>query len=424
MRLIYRFLLRIALIITLVLSVWSICFYMAIIDEINDETDDSLEDYSEAIILRALTGEELPAATNGTNNQYYLHQVSESYARSHPHISYKDSMIYLVEKGETEPARILTTLFQDGAGHYQELTVSIPTIEKKDLKESILTWNIILFLLLLLSILLITMGVFYRSLKPLYRLLHWLEAYRLGVHCTPLNNPTGITEFRKLNEAVTRHVARSEQTFEQQKQFIGNASHEIQTPLAICQNRLELLMDDEHLTEVQLTELQKTHQTLAHISRLNKSLLLLTKIDNKQFTDTREVDLGTLASSFLSDYQEAYASRKIDVDIQIEAPLSVWMDESLASILITNLLKNAFVHNVDGGKIHIMVSKQLLTISNSAPGGELDANRIFERFYQGEKKEGSTGLGLSIAHSICQLYGFHLNYHWAHQEHYFQIDCR
>ena len=174
MRLVYRFILRIALTITLVLGVWSVCFYMAIIDEVNDETDDSLEDYSEAIILRALRGEELPASSNGTNNQYYLRQVHESYARTHPHISYKDSMVYLTEKGETEPARILTTLFQDGAGRYHELTVSIPTIEKKDLKESILIWNIILCLLLLLFVVMMTVWVFYHSMRPLYRLLHWL----------------------------------------------------------------------------------------------------------------------------------------------------------------------------------------------------------------------------------------------------------
>ena len=423
MRLVYRFILRIALTITLVLGVWSVCFYMAIIDEVNDETDDSLEDYSEAIILRALRGEELPASSNGTNNQYYLRQVHESYARTHPHISYKDSMVYLTEKGETEPARILTTLFQDGAGRYHELTVSIPTIEKKDLKESILIWNIILCLLLLLFVVMMTVWVFYHSMRPLYRLLHWLEAYRLGSHQAPLENPAGTTEFHQLYEAITRHVERSERAFEQQKQFIGNASHEIHTPLAICQNRLELLMDDEHLTENQLSELQKTHRTLAHISRLNKSLLLLSKIYNRQFTDSREMDLGILATSFLPDYQEVYASRQIRADIRINNPLPVRMDESLASILVTNLLKNAFVHNVDHGEIHILVSGQSLSVRNSAAGEALDANRIFDRFYQGEKKEGSTGLGLSIAHSICRLYGFRLSYHWEHQTHCFQIDC-
>lgn len=67
-----------------------------------------------------------------------------------------------------------------------------------------------------------------------------------------LNNDTQITEFRKLNDAAVRYAERTEQMFEQQKQFIGNASHEIQTPLAICRNRLEMLMDDDSLSEINL----------------------------------------------------------------------------------------------------------------------------------------------------------------------------
>lgn len=90
-------------------------------------------------------------------------------------------------------------------------------------------------------------------------------------------NDTRITEFRKLNDAAARYVERTEQMFEQQKQFIGNASHEIQTPLAICRNRLEMLMEDDSLSEKQLEELMKTHQTLEYITKLNKSLLLLSK---------------------------------------------------------------------------------------------------------------------------------------------------
>ena len=102
----------------------------------------------------------------------------------------------------------------------------------------------------------------------------------------------GFQNSEKLNEAAVRYAERSEQMFEQQKQFIGNASHEMQTPLAICRNRLEMLMEDENLSESQLEELMKTHQTLEHITKLNKSLLLLSKIENGQFTDTVQVEVN------------------------------------------------------------------------------------------------------------------------------------
>ena len=105
--------------------------------------------------------------------------------------------------------------------------------------------------------------------------------------------------------------------FEQQKQFIGNASHEIQTPLAICRNRLEMLMEDDSLSEKQLEELMKTHQTLEYITKLNKSLLLLSKIDNGQFTDTKEVDLNVLLKQYLEDYKEVYSYKNIEVSISL-----------------------------------------------------------------------------------------------------------
>ena len=144
MKLIYYIILRITLALTLILTIWAVFFYVTMIDEVNDEVDDSLEDYSETIIIRALAGEELPSENNGSNNQYYLTEVTKEYAGNRNDIQYKDSMVYIVEKGETEPARILTTIFKNDEGRYYELTVSTPSIEKDDLKDAIQVWIIFL----------------------------------------------------------------------------------------------------------------------------------------------------------------------------------------------------------------------------------------------------------------------------------------
>ena len=424
MKLIYYIILRITLALTLILTVWAVFFYVTMIDEVNDEVDDSLEDYSETIIIRALAGEELPSKTNGSNNQYYMTEVSKEYAESQEDIQYKDSMVYIEEKGETEPARILTTIFQDDEGRYHELTVSTPSIEKDDLKDAIQVWIIFLYVALLFCIIIISVWVFYRNMRPLYVLLHWLDNYQTGKKNEPLNNNTQITEFRKLNDAATRYVERTEQMFEQQKQFIGNASHEIQTPLAICRNRLEMLMEDDSLSENQLEELMKTHQTLEYITKLNKSLLLLSKIDNGQFTDTKDVDLNVLLKQYLEDYKEVYDYKNIEVSITEQADFHVTMNESLAIALLTNLLKNAFVHNVDGGHIRIIITRHSITFRNTGEKQPLDENQIFERFYQGHKKEGSTGLGLAITDSICRLQQLNLRYYFEQGEHCFEISSK
>ena len=420
MKLFHLVLWRISLALIVVLTVWAGFFYMAVVEEVNDEVDDTLEDYSEGLIIRALSGEDMPTASNGSNNQYYLYEVSESYAASHPQITYRDEMVFITEKSETEPARVLITIFRTEDERYMELVVYTPTIEKLDLLRAILGWIIFLYVLLLLIILSINIWVFRKNMKPLYVLLKWLDSSQLGKKNEPLENTTKITEFRKLNAATMAFAERGEKLFEQQKTFIGNASHEMQTPLAICRNRLEMLMEDETLTEHQLNELIKTHQTLENLTRMNRSLLLLCKIENGQFADTRSVCLNDILTYYLDDYKEVYAYRNITVTVTTDSSFCVEMNDSLVSVLVTNLLKNSFVHNIDGGFIYIKITANTFEISNT---GEkpLDRERIFERFYQGQKKEGSTGLGLALVDSICKANHLKIDYTYVENRHIFTI---
>ena len=406
-----------------VLAIWAMCFYYAMMDEINDEVDDSLEDYSEQIIVRSLAGEKLPSIESGSNNQYFLQKITEDYALSRPGIIYLDSMVYIKEKKETEPARILTTIFRNGQDEFYELTVYTPTIEKADLKESIFYLLIILFASLLVVILIVNVWVFRNSMKPFYRLLEWLEGYRLGTGKIKLENPTNTTEFQKLNEAVMSFAFHSEEVYDQQKLFIGNASHEMQTPLAVCMNRLEMLMEDEALTENQLKEIVGTYQTLEYASKLNRSLLLLSKIDNSQFVEEKEIDMNGLVKRYLEDYCDVYAYKNIDVHVEETGNFIVRMNDVLAGILITNLLKNAFVHNMDNGSLCIDISSDSIRLKNSAEDAPLDRKHIFERFYQGHKKEGSTGLGLALVDAVCRHSRLKVKYLYEEGWHIFELNC-
>ncbi len=421
MKLFYRVFLHLSIGIVLVLTVWAVYFYMAMVSEINDEVDDSLEDYSELIIMRSLAGETLPSHDSGTNNQYRLNEVSKEYVGSHPTICYRDTMVYIEAKKETEPARILTTIFKDKEEQYYELEVSVPTIEKADLRNAILLMIVGLYMVMLLAFLIIHIWVFRRSMKPFYRLLQWLDANRLGNKYEPLQNPTDIQEFRQLNEAVIQYATHSESLLEQQKQFIGHASHELQTPLAICRNRIEMLMEEEDLSEKQMEELAKTHQTLEHITKLNKSLLLLSKIENHQFSEVTEVNMNEIIHRYMDDYREVYDYMDITLNLEEKRNFNVSMNETLAVVLVTNLLKNAFVHNQNHGMIHIEVNEKNLVFTNSGEEKPLDGTKIFQRFYQGKKKEGSTGLGLAIVYSICNLFKLNIHYTYNNGKHSFTI---
>lgn len=419
MKLFHNVMLHVSVASVFIMTAWAVFFYWAIIDEVNDEVDDSLEDYSENLIIRYLNGEEMPSLNNGSNNQFYMYDVSDDYANTYNHITYRDEMVYIDEKLEYEPARILVNIFKTDEG-YKELVVYTPTIDKLDLQRAILGWIIALYVGLLFILLLLNIWIFRRNMKPLYVLLSWFNKYKIGNDFVPLENKSGITEFKKLYHAVTMSVERNEKLFEQQKLFIGNASHEMQTPLAICLNRLEMLMDDETLTEKQMEEIAKTHQTLENITRMNKSLLLLCKIENGQYADVKMICINSLLEQYIETFQEVYEYKNISINYLPENTFDVEMNESLAIMMVTNLLKNAFVHNIDGGEIKVKVSGKSFSVASTGDF-QLDSSQIFTRFYQGSKKEGSTGLGLSLVNTICKAAGLKISYQFNERMHIFTV---
>ena len=403
------------------IAVWAVCFYFATTNEINKETDESLTAFAETLITDYLAGEQLPDSSTTLGDQYVIRKVSAEYAASHRHIRYKDTETYFNSSYDYEPARSVTYIFQTDDGQYRELTVFTTTIDKSKMKRSILYWLIALYLVLLIGIVIVNIWTVKHSMKPLKRLFRWLDNYKLGQDNAPLDNKTNITEFKRLNETVARSLERSERQYEQQKLFIANASHEMQTPLAVCVNRLEMLLDDETLTESQMAEIIKTMRTLKNLSATNRSLLLLCKIDNRQFSNRARISIKNTVEGILPDLESIYAGKRITVECSLDAGVTASMDPSLADTLAANLLKNAFVHNVAGGRITVAAGDGALTIANTGIDKPLDESRIFERFYHSADKKTSTGLGLAIVKAVCNLYGFSIKYSFEDGMHVFKV---
>lgn len=421
MKLIYRLVIRTLLFLLPIMFLWGILFYKAILNEVLDEMDDNLEDYSEEIIRRALGGDELPSISNGSNNQYFLTPITDEEAMSRPEILYKDSMLYIIDKNEKEPARILETVFVNDMNQKYLLHVATPSIDRFDLIESIIYWIIFLYALLFITVVLVNMIVFYRSLRPLYVLLKWLDGYEIGKENIPLDNSTEIIEFKKLNDAVIKNTRLHESYNDMQKQFIGNASHEMQTPVAICINRVELMMNDENMDEKHIRQLSEIHSSLVHLSKLNKSLLIMSRIDNGQYSDIKTLGLSVYVDKYIENLSEVYSYMKIKVEYKKYCDFIIDMNDTLAEMLVTNLLKNAFVHNFEGGRIKVVVNKNNLVVSNSGESKALDSSIIFSRFYQGNKKEGSTGLGLAIVKQICDVSSLEISYLFVDTMHTFIV---
>ena len=421
MKLIYKVTIRLALVILPVLLLWATVFYFAMVNEVNDETDDSLEDYAEMIAYRVNIGEELPTPGDGSNNTYSIELLPSTQQYKDSKV-YEDRDVYLFWKKETEPARVLTKIFHDDDGIAYKLVVSIPTFERDDIIKAILFYLAILYAVLVLTILIVTVLVFKFSMKPLYSLLKWLDGYRPGNGTDGFPDEDSVLEFRKLTSAARETIERAENHLERQKQFIGNASHELQTPLAVLGNRIEWMMDNTKLTEEQFTELSKMRQSINRLTRLNRTLLLLSKIDSGHFLDRTDVDIVSIIENELEVYKEIFATKEIVCNTRLPKSFVVPMDEMLATTMVSNLLKNAFVHSHSGGVVEVSISRGAFSVSNSGDEA-LDETRLFDRFYT-SGKTGSTGLGLALVKSISDYYDFALNYGFRDGIHCFSVGLK
>ena len=406
----------------LIFGVWSVAFYFILSDELIDEVDDQLEVYSERIMRQWLSGDALPDSTDGSNNTYYIRQLAPEELAVDNKVEYEFKNVYIASRREEEPSRVMHTIFEHNDGTWWKLTVITPVYERNEVISTILVATFILLIVMLLVIIGGFAWVFVRNTRPLYKVLEYLDSYAIG-KLQALDNDTDVTEFQQLNESVTACIHRVEEVYERERRFIGDASHELQTPLAVCQNRIELMMDDAALTEQQMMELTKMHQTIGELIRLNKTLLFLSKIENNQFIEHTEVDFNAKIRHQMEMLTEVYESKGINVHLYEKGQWTLRANDELIASLVSNLLRNAYLHNEPQGTIDIYIKEGALSVANTGGDEPLDASRLFDRFYRGQHgKQHSNGLGLSIVKAICEASHLKVGYSFEQSKHIFTVN--
>ena len=424
MKLIYKVILTFLIPLTLTLGMWGWLSYRTMARKVHADTDLILRDYSADIIMRILSGKELPERFNGAYNTYYIEKISPEEAAEGPAVEYAEAELYLRSQEDFASSRVRRQVFQDSEGNYHRLTVSLPTFEQDVLVEHVLMWTVLLFVVLLVSLVLIGVLLFNYNMKPLYRLLNWIDGYEPGQPYGRIPSDTDILEFRKLIAAVEDAVTRFETQFEERKIFIGNASHELQTPLAVCSNRIEMLLERPDINEEIANELVRIHRSLSSLVRLIKTMLLLSKIENGQFPQTADVNVNSLALESIEMYQEIYEHKNLCIDVDQGAEFMLRIDEQMACVLVNNLIKNAFVYSPEGGSVQVSFTSSGLCVSNDGDS-PLDKDKVFRRFYQPlGRKEGATGLGLALVNSVCMNNGLDVSYDFRNGTHVFAVTLK
>ena len=340
-----------------------------------------------------------------------VHDQYTTYRKTERGVHHKNGFYTTKRKGGKEDDELVRTImFPVRAGNETYVVTVSKSLEgTDDLIQSISIITVSTIVLILLTTLLINRILLRRLWQPFYDTLATIQNFRLTGKNNISFRDSKIDEFQLLNTTLHGVINKAQQDYLVLKEFTENASHEMQTPLAILRSKLDLLIQNEDLTEAQSRTLQGSYEAIRGMKKLNESLLLLAKIDNQQFSDTTVMPLHSILEDKKTQFLEQWQNGGFEVKIHtVEAYITG--NQYLVDILLNNLLSNATKHNISGGSIEIHLTQNTIAIINTGVPNALEKNSIFNRFYKGNTGAGKHGLGLSIVKQICEVSGYTCNY--------------
>ncbi|MEP7107037.1 MAG: HAMP domain-containing sensor histidine kinase [Ferruginibacter sp.] len=398
------------------LLVSGICYYFFIRYELINQLDKDLKIEELEIIDYVRLNKSLPNASSYKDQKISFESLNGKPLKRN--FSSKD--VFSKEENERVAVREIVFPIVVTDKDYKVI-ISKSQQETNDLIQLILLITSSIVIALLLVLFIINRFLLNKLWRPFNTTLQQLKQFNLTGKKELQLEWTGINEFADLNNAVSMMSSRVSKDYEALKSFTENASHEIQTPLAIIQSKSELLMQSDGLQEEQVAHIQSIHDACIRLSKLNQSLILLTKIDNHQFRETGTIKPDILIHRQLNNYDELIAIKQIQITTTIDDNCKVAMNETMAEILISNLITNAIKHNIEKGKIEIILTKQQLVIRNTGTDLRTKPAELFERFRKDNQASTSLGLGLSIVQKICEQNSFSVDYSFSGSMHIVSI---
>jgi signal transduction histidine kinase len=336
---------------------------------------------------------------------------------------FSDTTIYdSIEHENIESRKIVLTT--SAGSTYYKISITHSRLETEDLVQLIFYFMLGLFILIVLILFFLNRKLSYTLWHPFFTTLDQLRTFRIEQKKPVRFEGTTIYEFQQLNESLNRLLSKVQEDFNNLKEFTENASHEIQTPLAIIKSKIETVLQDHSLKPELYRQIQAAFESATRLSKLSETLLLLSKIENRQFVEEKEVNLSELIRERLEFIEELIEYKKVEVKVNFQDPVIARINPYLAEILINNLLNNAIRHNYDGGQIKILTSADKITFSNSGTPLTIPNEKLFQRFVKHKTGSESTGLGLSIVSEICKNYNIHLQYDYQSGFHNFTLSFR
>ena len=332
----------------------------------------------------------------------------------------RDTIQLNLEDNSYQMYRTLQTDVQSGSDFFRVIVYK-SLIESNELIERIILIVTIIVILFIVFLYLINRFMFSRIWSDFFKTIDQLRSYDVNsVKRIEFGN-SEITEFKLLNAALNQMIEKIRKDYENVKQFTGNISHEIQTPLSVIRLKCDLLLQTSPLNHEQALLIRDIQTTNSRLSKLNKTLVLFTKLENNQFPLKESISIDEVVNRHIEIFSSLAEVRDISISYQMIDDFLIEGDPMLIDVLIVNLIKNAVTHNIENGILNIELRSNELLISNSGMHTDLSDKEIFERYKKIAKSDGTFGLGLSLAKNICDLYNLKLVYVYKEGLHNFML---
>jgi signal transduction histidine kinase len=354
---------------------------------------------------------------NGTLPNYYpFIDIREVPAQSERSFKIIDTLIFNeFEKREILFRQICLIRVINGKEYF--IAARDTSIEEDDLLEVIAIVTGLVFVLLLVSLYFINRKLSMKIWQPFYKTLDELKEFSHDKPGFRLSSESELFEFTELNKTLEKLTKKVISDYQSLKRFTEDASHEIQTPLAVIQSKLETLMQYPDLKKEQAELINSAYVYTLRISKLTQTLLLLTKIANDQFPDKKAINMAELIGEKIKMFEDHILEKSLTLNEDIKPDCFLETNFFLAESLVINLIGNAVKHNIKGGIIKIKLDKTHLEISNSGEILPIPSSKLFERFYKTDKSSDSSGLGLAIVREICRLNKWEIKYVYENNLH-------
>lgn len=390
--------------------------YYRIKVQLNDEIEESL-------LKEVLHAEHIAKSMNDTDVKLDfsgLSSIKSIQFHENGH-SFSDTTIYSQLEQELVPYRMLKS-YVNSSGQTFLITIVKSTLEDDDLMESLYTFCVMIIGFLILAFFIVSWLLSKLLWRPFYNTLNGLNNYDIKQHKHLHFDNSSTAEFNQLNMALNKMTDKMYHDFLHQKEFAENASHEMQTPLAVIKANLSLLLQSPNLRENEMNQLQSIENTIKKLSALNKALILLSKIENNQFNENITVNLKDKIQAAIENYKDLILAKNIKIETELSNDLIILANPTLCDILIANLIQNAIRHNYENGKINILIKDNSLAISNTGEALNISEEELFIRFKKNDASKDSLGLGLSIVKSIVALYNIQIHYQYSLNKHVFNLN--